>query len=311
MALVAAAGVDLARPVAEQKGVALHFTAPEDAVPLRGDPGRLQQMIGNLLSNAIKFTPRGGRVEVAVSRTAGNAVVVVRDSGEGIAGDVLPHIFERFRQADSQTTRAHGGLGLGLAIVRHLAEAHGGTAQAASAGPGRGASFHVTLPLAEGPAPQEVAPPRAASHDLAGVHVLLVDDDTDSAEPLALALGEQGALVAQAASVAEALARLEREPFDILVSDLGMPGESGLSLVRRLRAREAPGAPRLPAIALTGFASREDRATALAAGFDDHLAKPVDVEVLMTRLSRAVRGRSTPSDEPADGAEPGPLPVRL
>ncbi|MDX2166623.1 MAG: ATP-binding protein [Deltaproteobacteria bacterium] len=289
LALVAAASVEAARPAAEQKGLALQLTTPNEAVPLLGDPARLEQMIANLVLNAIKFTPRGGHVRVEVRRNGTQAVVDVDDDGEGISADVLPHIFERFRQADSQSTRVHGGLGLGLAIVRHLAEAHGGAAHASSAGAGRGASFRIVLPLAAGAAPSGEATSSRPATTLDGVRILLVDDDRESAEPLALALGHHGAEVAYATSVAEALARLDRERFDIVVSDLGMPGESGLSLARTLRVREQAGAARLPAIALTGFASREDQAAALEAGFDDHLAKPVDLAVLADCVGRLAR----------------------
>jgi PAS domain S-box-containing protein len=300
LTLVAAATVEAARPAAEQKGVALQLSTPSDAVPLLGDPARLEQMIGNLVVNAIKFTPRGGRIAVQIRRDGTQALVEVDDNGEGIAADVLPHIFERFRQADSQSTRVHGGLGLGLAIVRHLAEAHGGEAHASSAGPGRGASFRLLLPLASGEAPHVALAPQADMPQLDGIRILLVDDDRESAEPLALALGHQGAEVAVANSVAEALGRLEREPFDVVVSDVGMPGESGLALARTLRARAAGGGQRLPAIALTGFASREDQAAALEAGFDDHLAKPVDFSVLTHCVGRLVRPRA---------ALPGLLPT--
>ncbi|MEO8603907.1 MAG: ATP-binding protein [bacterium] len=287
LGLIAANGVDLARPAAAAKGLDLRFEPPAEAVLLIGDAARLQQLITNLLSNAIKFTPPGGRIDVHVDAHDGSGEMVVSDTGEGIAADVLPHIFERFRQADSRSTRVHGGLGLGLAIVRHLAEAHGGVVEAHSAGVGHGSAFRIRLPLAAdgahpGPTPSEAA----EAPQIHGLHVLLVDDDVESAEPLALALSHNGARVAVAASVAEALTCLEREAFDIIVSDVGMPGESGLSLARTLRAREAGRAERLPAIALTGFASLEDRARAFAAGFDDHLAKPVDIAVLMARLRR-------------------------
>jgi len=292
LGLIVAASVDLVRPAAADKGLTLHLVPPAEPVPLLGDPGRLQQMVGNLLGNAIKFTPRGGRVEVCVARDATHAEAVVSDDGEGIAADVLPHIFERFHQADSQSTRAHGGLGLGLAIVRHLAEAHGGVAQATSAGPGRGATFRIALPLAAGEQPAAAPVDSAAPPELEGVQVLLVDDDADSTEALALALAHKGARVAMATSVAEALARLARDAFDVVVSDVGMPGESGLSLARAIRAREAGGAQHLPIIALTGFASREDHAMALAAGFDDHLAKPVDIALLMARVGLLAHRRA-------------------
>jgi PAS domain S-box-containing protein len=300
LALVAAATVEAARPSAETKGVALQLTTPSDAVPLLGDPARLEQMIGNLVTNAIKFTPRGGRISVDIRRDAGAAVVAVDDTGEGIAAEVLPHIFERFRQADSQSTRVHGGLGLGLAIVRHLAEAHGGEALASSPGRGSGARFRVLLPLASGEVPQTAPPPRPPALKLDGIRILLVDDDRESAEPLALALGHQGAEVTIAHSVAEALGRIDGERFDVVVSDLGMPGESGFALARSLRAREGEHSARLPAIALTGFASREDQAAALEAGFDDHLAKPVELGVLTACVGRLVRQRMTFDDlEPA------------
>jgi len=301
LALIAAAGTDLARPAAAAKSLDLHFVPPVDAVPLLGDPGRLQQMIGNLLSNAIKFTPAGGRVDVRVGAAGDIAQVTVTDTGEGIAADVLPHIFERFRQADSRSTRAHGGLGLGLAIVRHLAEAHGGTVDATSPGLAGGSCFRIELPLAAGARPEAPSSGDASVSDLAGLRILLVDDDGDSAEALALALSDYDARVAVATSAAHALARLASERFDVLVSDVGMPGESGLSLIRSIRAREVSDGYRLPAIALTGFASVEDHAHALAAGFDAHLAKPVDVATLLARLQRLAPSR--------DGAAAGPTQV--
>jgi CheY-like chemotaxis protein/anti-sigma regulatory factor (Ser/Thr protein kinase) len=280
--------VEGVRPAAEAKGVFVSTMLAPDVGAIAADPDRLQQVMWNLLSNAVKFTPQGGRVEVELRRAGGQAVVRVTDTGQGITPEFLPHVFERFRQADMGTTRRHGGLGLGLAIVRHLVELHGGTVHAESEGEGRGSTFVVALPLQaaaqqaarfEGGAPP---PPQAADEQeaqmprLEGKSLLLVEDDDDAREMLRSLLEGRGARVTAAASAAEAWEALGRARYDVLVSDIGMPVEDGYGLVRRLREREAERGGMLPAVALTAYARDEDRTRALLSGFHAHVAKPVN-----------------------------------
>ncbi len=279
------AAIDSARPAADAKAVTLTVTPSEEALAVSGDPERLQQVFWNLLSNALKFTPRGGRVHVSLRRELEAAAVVVEDDGPGIPKDFLPHVFDRFRQADSSTTRVHGGLGLGLAIVRHLVEMHGGTVEAQSEGPGRGARFIVRLPLRSDIAPRPGAPvavaPPAPPPRLEGVRVLAVDDEIDTRELLALVLREHGATVTTAGSTREALEALAAAPVDVLVSDIGMPGEDGYRLLGHVRALAAEKGGLVPALALTAYARAEDRRQALAAGFQLHVAKPIDPSALV------------------------------
>ncbi|HEX8352993.1 MAG TPA: ATP-binding protein [Pyrinomonadaceae bacterium] len=260
----------------------------------------MQQVAWNLLSNAVKFTPHGGSVRVALRRAGGYAEVTVSDSGRGIAPEFLPHVFDRFRQADGGITREHGGLGLGLAIARHLVELHGGTISAESEGEGRGATFRFSLPLletrrAERGTPDEKEgggaagrPSPAARHSslLEGLHVLVVEDDRDSRELIAAVLGRSGARVTEAASAAEAFAAVTRLRPDVLVADIGMPGEDGYSLIARVRALGAAAGGGLPAAALTAYARSDDRARALAAGFQTHIAKPVEPAALTAAVAR-------------------------
>lgn len=272
------------RVAAENRGLTLSQSLPDGApLVVRGDAVRLQQILNNLLTNAVKFTPSGGRVEVGLAATGTNARIVVTDTGEGIAPAFLPHVFERFRQADSSTSRAHGGLGLGLAIAHSLVERHGGTITAASDGIGKGAAFTVTLPLA---ADEVAALPAPASSPTAGtvgsLEVLLVDDDLDTLEALRLALEMRGAQVRTADNVAAALAAWDAARPDVVVSDVSMPGENGYDLIRAIRARDGG---HTPAVAITGLVSKEDRAAALAAGFDEHLSKPIDPEHLVRSIA--------------------------
>ena len=271
---------------------------------LNGDPERLEQVISNLLSNALKFTPPGGRVSVRLDRRGAAARLVIEDSGRGISAEFLPHVFERFRQADSTARRSHGGLGLGLSIVRHLVELHGGEVIAESPGEDRGATFTVTLPLLEGEkrtlAPRSRKTARAAAGipaALSGVRVLVVDDDHDACELLELGLRESGASVRAVHSVRDALEALESFRPDLLLSDIAMPEEDGYSLIRRIRARESAAGDHVPAIALTAFASQADREQALALGFDEHLAKPTSPSDLSRTVARLLRvpGASPPS----------------
>jgi signal transduction histidine kinase len=271
------AAVDAVRPAAAAKGIRLEVELDGAAGPVLGDPTRLQQVFWNLLANAVKFTPEGGEVGVRLARGGGQAVVTVRDTGVGVRPDFLAHVFERFSQADASTTRRYGGLGLGLAIVRHLVELHGGTVTAESAGEGRGATFAVRLPaLPARPAAADGGAGRPPGRGAGGLRVLVVDDEPNTREMLALVLSGCGAEVTTVASAREALEALPRVRPDVLISDLAMPGEDGYALIRRVRALPAEEGGRVPAVALTAYALAEDRARALSAGFQLHLPKPVD-----------------------------------
>jgi CheY-like chemotaxis protein/anti-sigma regulatory factor (Ser/Thr protein kinase) len=261
----------------------------------------LQQVVWNLLANAIKFTPAGGSVEVQLARAGDNAELRVSDTGSGISADFLPYIFDRFRQADGSSTRRHGGLGLGLAIVRHLVELHGGTVSVESAGAGRGATFTIQLPLAvarEGvqrrgrvtgdlQRTEDAAPHGAQLPSLAGVRVLLVDDDQDTLQVLSVLLTGYGAEVHAAASVGAALEALQWYKPDVLVSDLALPDEDGYALIKRLRAL-TDDSRHTPTIALTAYVRVEDRAHALAAGFNMFVPKPVEPHELLTAIANLV-----------------------
>ena len=303
--------LDSVAPAAEAKSIAL--AAALDGVPARllGDSDRLQQVMWNLLSNAIKFTPKGGRVDVRVRVANGDAEISVGDTGAGISPEFLPHVFDRFRQADSTSTRSHGGLGLGLAIVRHLVDLHGGTVHAESAGTGRGATFVVSLPLRElheepAAATVTLARPRAPAPgvglepalDLRGLRVLLVEDDADGSEAIATVLGVAGAEVRSAGSTAAALEVLATWRPDVLVSDIGLPGEDGYTLLRRVRTLEDGGA-RLPAVALTAYAQAEDRIRALTAGFQAHVTKPVEPRAFLEVLAGLRAAHPPPAGTPA------------
>ena len=292
--------VESIRPAAAAKGIRLALDLADTTVEFVADEDRLQQIVWNLLSNAVKFTPPGGEVRIAAATRGGSCVSIrVEDTGKGIAAELLPYVFDRFRQGDASTTKRHGGLGLGLAIVRHLVELHGGTVNASSAGEGRGAVFEVVLPIPavapRAPAPQaspvgeELLPPRAISVDsLGGVHVLVVDDEEDARELLANVLQEAGAVATVASSVAEALAVLATTAISVIVSDVGMPIEDGYTLLRRLRADARVAVRQIPALALTAYARPEDRQRAMGAGFQEHAAKPVDPDVLVSTVAALV-----------------------
>jgi PAS domain S-box-containing protein len=278
-------------PAAQAKGIELHTVLEAADSHVAGDPDRLQQVAWNLLSNAIKFTARGGEVTARLSREDDGLRLEVTDTGEGITPEFLPYVFERFRQANGSTTRVHGGLGLGLAIVRHLVELHGGTVEAESAGQGRGSRFTVTLPATPpGPAPAslvEEGPGRGApSLPLSGLRLLLVDDDLDTCEAMAFLLAQAGARVVTASSVPEALNEFERSRPDVLITDIGMPDRDGYDLLRQVRMRSPERGGGVPAIAMTAYARPEDRDRALAAGFQEHVPKPVDPADLVTVLAR-------------------------
>jgi signal transduction histidine kinase/ActR/RegA family two-component response regulator len=288
------AAIDTVRPAADAKQVRIQSVLDPLAGPVSGDSDRLQQVVWNLLSNAIKFTPKGGRVQVRLERVNSHIEIIVSDTGQGINPDFLPYIFERFRQADSTHTRSHGGLGLGLAIVRHLVELHGGNVQAQSPGEGQGSTFIVQLPLTvvlNTNESERVHPTVGGevSFDyaptLSGLTILVVDDEIDARELLSTVLQECGAVVSAVASVTDAIAAIEQFQPDILVTDIGMPGEDGYSLIRRIRAREAKHGGRIPAVALTAYARVEDRTRALAAGFQMHIAKPVNPTELVAVIA--------------------------
>jgi len=287
-------------PAADAKGVRLHAILDSHVGSVSGDPDRLQQVVWNLLSNAVKFTPRGGRVQVALQPVNSHVEIVVSDTGIGIPRDFLPFIFERFRQADSTTTRRHGGLGLGLAIARHIVELHGGTIQATSEGEGKGATFRVRLPLmiarAERAGVDRVHPrherrgdPARVMPTLNGVHVLAVDDDEDALALLRDILQTAGARVTTVASAAAALERLEADRPNVLVADLGLPVMDGFDLINRVRASRDPRLRHIPATALTAYARSEDRARALRSGFEMHLAKPIDPAELVAAVAALAR----------------------
>ena len=282
--------VDSMRPAADGKAIVLETSLDLRGGPIAADAARMQQVLWNLVANAIKFTGRGGRIEVSLARAEPNVEIVVRDTGEGIAAEVLPHVFDRFRQGDSSTTRRHGGLGLGLALVKHLVEAHGGTVTAHSEGPGQGATFTARLPLLGQNDPAVVRRARAEPRTpfgprLDGCRVLAVDDDADALDLLGRVLGRAGAAVHTAASVARAMQVIGDTPLDVVLADLQMPGEDGFALIERLRTSRPP-ASRLPAVAVTAYGSIEDRVRVLAAGFDAHLAKPVDTDELVAVIRR-------------------------
>jgi CheY-like chemotaxis protein len=293
------AAVETVRPAAAARDIAIEVRAPRSSGTVPGDPGRLQQVMWNLLANAIKFTQSGGQVEVRLEQEGSTARVQVADTGNGIAPEFLPHVFERFRQADSSTTREHGGLGLGLAIVRHLVEAHGGTVSASSAGLGRGATFTVSLPIpavktrsrvevdAEARAPQVGnGAPAVPPADLHGLRVLVVDDDEDTLEVLRELLEQAGAAVTAAGSAPAALRELEAHPPDVLLSDIGMPGEDGCSLIRKIRSLGAGRGGDVPAAALTAYTQAERQQAAMEAGFELYLAKPIDPGELTRAVAR-------------------------
>ncbi|HSL81895.1 MAG TPA: ATP-binding protein [Thermoanaerobaculia bacterium] len=266
---------DAIRPAAEAKGIAVEVEVGEGIPRFRADPARLQQMIWNLVSNAVKFTPGEGRVWIRARSRQGRVEIEVEDRGIGIAEEFLPHVFERFRQQDSSTTRAHGGLGLGLAIVRHLVELHGGEVEAESPGQGQGALFRIRLPLRPAPEEGEAAPAAEARGDLRGLRVLLVEDEPDARELYRVILEENGARVVDVASAREALTSFEVAPPDVLVSDVGLEGMDGYELITRIRRLPAARGGSVPAVALTAYAGKEHARRAFASGFQMHVSKPV------------------------------------
>jgi signal transduction histidine kinase/CheY-like chemotaxis protein len=291
-AAIIEAAIEAVVPAAEAKEIRLQKLLDTAVSSISGDPARLQQVIWNLLSNAIKFTPRGGRVQVRLERINSHIEISVSDSGEGIKEEFLPYVFDRFRQADGTSARRFGGLGLGLAIVRHLTELHGGTVQALSAGDGTGAVFTVRLPLlpiyrreTDGervhPTESDSHPPIEYPDNLAGLKVLVLDDEADTLELIKVLLGQCGATVTTASSVAEALELLERVKPDVLISDIGMPVEDGFEFIRKVRLLPPEQGGKTPAVALTAYARAEDRLRVLRSGYQMHVSKPVELAELV------------------------------
>ncbi len=296
IATVIESALDAVRPAAHAKRIQLEAHVEHQALEVLADPGRLQQIVWNLLSNAIKFTPADGRVEVQARQDGSEAAIVVSDTGMGIEADFLPYVFDRFRQADSSTSRAHGGLGLGLAIVRHLAELHGGQVSVESEGRGAGAAFTVRLPALTSAALPARRPPGCRrpmpESVLRGLHVLAVDDQADARDLIATSLERYGATVMTAASTEEALELIDDRQPNVLIGDIGMPDQDGYALIRQVRARPPQFGGRVPAIALTAYARQEDHDRALDAGFQLHLAKPIDDEELVEAVAW-LAGRDT------------------
>ncbi|MEH2371644.1 hybrid sensor histidine kinase/response regulator [Nostoc sp.] len=295
------AALEAVRPLAEPKDIKLNTFLDTSVGSVYGDPARLQQVVWNLLTNAIKFTPKGGRVEVNLSVVCGEgqqtthkyAQIQVIDTGIGISSEFLPKVFERFRQADSTTTRSHNGLGLGLAIVRHLVELHEGTIFAESLGSGQGATFTVRLPLLQdnrgNKGSREETSSLVVSMPLTGLRVLVVDDETDTRNFLSFMFEEYGAIATAVASVDEALAIVEQAKLDILISDIGMSEQDGYTLIRKLRSLEPEKGGCIPAIALTAYTREEDRLEALRAGFQQHLSKPIDPTKLIAMVANVLK----------------------
>ena len=292
------AAIDTIRPKADAKDIDIVTDLDDTVATVTSDAARLQQMVWNLLTNSLKFTPSGGRIEVRTERVGGSLQIIVSDTGVGISPDFLPFVFDRFRQEDSTSTRKHDGLGLGLAIVRHLAELHGGRVSAHSDGLDRGATFTITLPLAhaEKAVQKDTKEAEVRSYSdpsfdrsLEGLRIHVVDDDIDSCNLLKFAFGLRGAEVITSSTAGEAYNAIEQEPPDVLLADINMPDEDGYSLVRKIRANSGDSGSRFPAIALTAMARAEDSESALAAGFQMHIAKPVEIDELASAILELVR----------------------
>lgn len=303
------AALNVVRPAADAKSIRLQSVLDPRAGPVSGDPGRLQQVMWNLLSNAIKFTPKGGRVQVRLARVNSSVEITVSDTGQGINAEFLPYVFERFRQADHTTTRQHSGLGLGLAITKHIVELHGGTIRAVSPGEGQGTSFILRLPVMIVHTPEQISnftteqpsilgkaqPAELARLD--GVRVLVVDDEQDTRELLGTILMQCGAQVKTVATVADALEIMRHRKLDLLISDIEMPNEDGYSLIRKVRLLEEGQNRSIPAIALTAHARASDRMRSLSAGYQLHIPKPVEPAELVMSISNLTNREQGPSSE--------------
>jgi PAS domain S-box-containing protein len=297
LSAVIEAALETVRPAARAKEIRMHSVLDSPAGPVTGDANRLQQVVWNLLSNAIKFTPRGGRLQVVLERVGSHAEIHVSDTGQGIKPEFLPHVFDRFRQADASTTRRHGGLGLGLSIVKHLVELHGGSVRASSPGEGQGATFSVTLPLsivhpdetrgarAHSPLLRTAATLDSDVASIEGVKVLIVDDEPDARDFLERLLADRKAEVLLASDAQEGFRLLKSRRPDVVVSDIGMPDEDGYDFIRRVRSLRAEEGGRTPAIALTAYARVEDRTRSLIAGYQMHVAKPVEPAELIASIA--------------------------
>jgi signal transduction histidine kinase/ActR/RegA family two-component response regulator len=305
--------VDSIRPGAAARGIEVCLDVDEGPVA-NVDPDRLQQVVWNLLSNACKFTPEGGRIEVTLRTNQTHATITVTDTGVGISSDFLPHVFDRFRQAEQGFTRSHGGLGLGLAIVKQLVEMHGGEATARSDGPGKGAAFEVRLPLARtitrDRRAREEMPPELPKVDLSAHSILVVDDDETTRDLMVTLLSQYGATVRAVGNVPEALQDFDMDIPGLLLADIGMPGEDGLSMIKRIRRRPPARGGLVRAIAISAYARPEDRQAALAAGYDDFLAKPVMPADVIRAVDRwlARPPRLTRERRRAQHAAPSPSP---
>ncbi|MEH2174876.1 PAS domain-containing hybrid sensor histidine kinase/response regulator [Nostoc sp.] len=287
------AAIEAIHPTSEIKDIQVESNIDFSVGQVMGDAERLQQVVWNLLSNAVKFTPSGGRVEVHLEQVNSNVQITVSDTGKGISTDFLPYIFERFRQADSTTTRVDNGLGLGLAIVHHLVEMHSGTVYAFSEGEGKGATFTVSLPLVEPQPEQSIKESKVKVDNLSilnGLQILVVDDNADTRELIAFILEQSGGQVTAVSSVSEALEALERLKPHVLVSDIGMPDEDGYSLIRKVRAQETEQREKILAVALTAFAREEEHKLALQAGFQVHLSKPIEPGELVKVVANLAKG---------------------
>jgi signal transduction histidine kinase/response regulator RpfG family c-di-GMP phosphodiesterase len=292
---VTEAAIDVVRPAATAKDISIHTDYASNSVTITCDSHRLQQMVWNLLTNAVKFTPKGGTIDLRLQKSADSISIVVKDSGTGISPDFLPYVFDRFRQQDSTSTRKHEGLGLGLSIVKNLAELHGGSVSVNSEGSGKGAEFTLTLPMSRnagqrhssnGSTAEETEPEQR--RQLLGIRILVVDDDDDACQMLRFALGTLGADVVTSHSVAQAFEAISDQAPHIVLTDINMPGEDGYSLLSRLRSHEDRHLAVIPAIALTAMARPEDQDRALSAGFHLHVAKPIDIEELSETIVRLI-----------------------
>jgi CheY-like chemotaxis protein len=298
--------VESITPTAEAKGVSLNVSVPSEPLFVLADHDRLQQVFWNLLSNAVKFTSSGGRIDVTLDSEGVDVRVRISDTGTGIAAAFLPHVFERFRQADGSPTRTHGGLGLGLAIVRHLVELHGGRLTAQSEGEGKGATFTVFLPARQAERRAAVPPPAALQRetriDLEGTHILIVDDEPDARDLLRAMLVGTGARVSEADSAVEALRVFRDDRPQIVLADIAMPGQDGYSLIRAIRGLPDDEGAHVRAVAVSAYARQEDRQRALTAGYDEHLPKPVRPGDLFDALRRV---RTDPGPPLLEDSEPG------